>query len=146
MITHGKEPFVGDSRPETLDDDIAEPQYVAPTDKESEISLVKGEISTLVADVRNLAKTEIEYLKLRAAYSGNIAKKVGIFGGLAAVLGFCAIIALILGLLLTLASLMPPIAATAIVTGTFLAIAVVLAILAASKAKKLSFESETTDE
>lgn len=140
MITHGNEPLINESGPETLEDDLA------PVEEQSELSLIKGEFTTLVADVRNLAKAEIEYLKLRAAYSGNIAKMVGIYGGLAAVLGFCAIVALILGLLLTLASLMPPIAATAIVTGTFLAIAVVLALLATSKAKKLSLKSEANDE
>ena len=119
---------------------------VEVTEEQSELSLVKEQLGALVADVRHLAAAEIEYIKLRAAYSGNLAKWIGIYGGIAAAFAFCTIIALILGLLLIAAHYLDPVSATAIVTLTFGGIAIIAALLAKSKAKQLSFKSEPTDD
>lgn len=115
------------------------------TEDDSEVALVKAQVATLVSDIRHLAKAEIEYLKLRAAYSGNVAKWIGIYGALAAFCGLCTVIALVVGLLLIISLYLGPIAATIIVTLLFAATAFAAAQLAKGKAKQLTFKEGDED-
>jgi len=118
----------------------------AISEEDSEVALVKAQIGTLVDDIRHLAKAEIEYIKLRAAYSGNVAKWIGIYGGLAAFCALCTIIALVVGLLLIASIYLGPILATVIVTLAFAAAAFIAAQMAKGKAKELSFGEGDEDE
>lgn len=117
----------------------------APIGEQSEIALVKEQLALLMADAKHLAKTELEYVKLRAAYSGGVAKKVGLYGAVAVAFGFCAVIGLVGGLLLVVDAYLGPIAATVSVTGLFAAIAIAAALMARSHARKLSFKDENDD-
>ncbi len=132
---------------EVIDDaEVSEaPSPSGPVDEQSEIALVKEQLALLMADVKHLAKTELEYVKLRAAYSGGVAKKVGLFGAISVAFGFCAVIGLVCGLLLIVDAYLGPIAATVIVTGLFVGIALAAALLAKSHAKKWSFKDENDD-
>lgn len=77
------------------------------------------QVRTLVADVRALAASEIEYAKARLSYSGGIIRKAGILALLAIFFLSGAIIAFILGLLLILNHYVGPWWATAIVVVSF---------------------------
>ncbi len=111
-----------------------------------EAALVKQELSALVSDFRHLAKAEIEYLKVRAAYSGRLAKWISIYVVLALFGLLSALIGLVVGLLAITADSFGTVPATVIVVGTFLLFAVVSAFLARRYARKLTFDKAHEDD
>lgn len=115
-------------------------------DEENEAALVKAQLAGLANDFRQLATAEIEYLKLRMSYSGQVAKWIGIYSGLAIFAGLCTLIALVLGLLLIISVYLGPVWATIIVTLVFASTALLAASLAKARARDLTFGEGMDDE
>ncbi len=91
------------------------------------------DLRQLAEDSKAFAKAEAAYQKARAAYAGNQARGLAIRGGLALALGFFALMALTLGLVLALTPVLTAWGATAVV---FLGLLLLGLILAASAAAK----------
>lgn len=106
-----------------------------------ESSIVKSQLATLVSDFKSLAAAELEYIKVRAAYSGKIAKWTGIYVVLALVALSAMLIILALGSLLMLAEYVGMLAATLIMAVAFGVIALLCALLARNSASKLVFKA-----
>jgi hypothetical protein len=104
-------------------------------------SIVKSQLTTLVSDFKSLAAAELEYIKVRAAYSGKIAKWTGIYVVLALVALSAVLIILALGSLLMLAEYVGMLAATLIMAVAFGVIAFLCALLARNSASKLVFKA-----
>ncbi|MEE9434037.1 MAG: hypothetical protein V3V15_07335 [Sphingorhabdus sp.] len=118
------------------------------TENDEETGVAKAQLATLVSDFRQLAEAEIKYLKMRAAYSGKIAKWTGIYVALALFAVLSAFIGLVIGLLLFAASLIGIVPATIVIAASFLGLAWLAATLARRSAQKLVFgdgESEVDD-
>ena len=107
-----------------------------------ESTIVKSQLTTLVSDFKSLDAAELEYIKVRAAYSGKIAKWTGIYVVLALVALSAVLIILALGSLLMLAEFVGMLAATLIMALAFGLIAFLCASLARRSASKLVFKSE----
>lgn len=88
------------------------------------------DIATLVAEVKRATAAEAAFQGKRAALAGIAVGKIAVFVGLALVLLFFVLMALVFGLVLGLASVVGPWAATGIVVGVLL-LATVLALLGA---------------
>ncbi len=101
------------------------------------------QVRSLVADVRALAKAEIDYAKARLSYSGGIIRKAGLWAVLALFFFSGAIIALILGLLLILSSYVGPWIATSTVVIVFALAAWVAALVARRTANNLTFDENS---
>ncbi len=113
-----------------------------------EQGVVKSQLTTLVTDFRSLAAAELEYIKVRAAYSGRIAKWTGIYIILALVAVSGALIIIALGSLQLLAEQIGLLAATIAISAGLILFAVLCARLARRSALKLVFkhsESEIDD-
>lgn len=78
------------------------------------------------------AKAEITLLKARGDLATRGAKTTSIWGLIAAITGFVALLSFSIGMILTLATLIGPLAATAIVTGVLLVIAAIAGLRAKS--------------
>lgn len=89
--------------------------------------LVRG----LIDDSKQAAQAEINLLKARGEVASQGAKKTSIWGIIALMTGFTALLAFAFGVILVLATLVGPLAATAIVVVVLL----IIAAFAASKAK-----------
>jgi Putative Actinobacterial Holin-X, holin superfamily III len=98
----------------------------------------REQLVMLVQSGRKLIEAEIEYIRGRLNYSGQIVKQAGLLGALSLFSLFGAVIALILGLLLILSSYIGPEIATLAVTITFASFALLFALLARRSARKLA--------
>jgi len=106
---------------------------------------LKLQVSDLVEDARALALAEVEYYKTKLSVNMAATKTVLALFGIAVTMALTAIVALILGLLLIADYYLGPIAATALVTGSFILIAAILGKIAINRARKLPL-SENSDE
>lgn len=86
-------------------------------DMAAERSLIE-DIRALVEDGKLLAEAEIDYHKKRAIFASRSAKGIAVMMGAAAVLGFFAIMALIVGLILILGQYITYWGSTGVVAGT----------------------------
>lgn len=91
----------------------------------------------LLADGQQALQNELEFQKARFAISGKAGLHLAILGVIAVLLLHGAILALTVGLVFALASLINPWAATAIVTGLYLALVGLCGLLALRKWKQI---------
>lgn len=106
---------------------------------------LKLQVSDLVEDARALALAEVEYYKTKLSVNMAATKTVLALFGIAVTMALTAIVALILGLLLIADYYLGPIAATALVTGSFILVAAILGKMAINRARKLPL-SENSNE
>lgn len=106
---------------------------------------LKLQVSDLVEDARTLALAEVEYYKTKLSVNMAATKTVLALFGVAVTMALTAIVALILGFLLIADHYLGPIAATGLVTGSFILVAAILGKMAINRARKLPL-SEKSDE
>lgn len=95
------------------------------------------DLRQLADDARTLAQAELAYQKSRAAFAGQEAKGIALLGVLAAILVFFSLMALTVGLVIALAPILTAWGATAAVFGGLLLAAMLCALLAASRWKRM---------
>ena len=120
---------------ERVSDDAAPPGADQPNEK-----TLTSQVTDLIEDVRLLAYAEVEYYRVKLSVNMAATKRIMTLFGLAVICGRTAVITLILGLLLILSNYLGPVAATAIVTGTALLVAVLLMNMAIRRARKLPLD------
>ena len=120
---------------ERVPDDAATPGADQPNEK-----TLTSQVTDLIEDVRLLAYAEVEYYRVKLSVNMAATKRIMTLFGLAVICGSTAVITLILGLLLILSNYLGPVAATAIVTGTALLVAVLLMNMAIRRARKLPLD------
>lgn len=123
-----------------LDDEPLSEEPVAPVAGEAESKTLTSQVTDLIEDVRILAHAEVEYYRAKLSVNMVATKRLLTLFGIAIICGTTAIIALILGLLLILSDYLGPLAATAIVTGSALLIAVITMNMAVKRARKLPLD------
>lgn len=101
---------------------------------------LKSQVTDLIEDVRILAHAEVEYYRAKLSINMAATKRVVTLAGIAIIFGSMAIIAFILGILLILSDYVGPMAATGIVTGSALLVAVITMTMAIKRAKKLPLD------
>lgn len=95
------------------------------------------DVRQLADDARAVARAEVAYQKSRAAFAGQEARSIALFGVLAAVLAFFALMALTLGLVIALTPLITAWGATAAVAGGLLVIAMLCGFSAARRWQRM---------
>lgn len=93
-------------------------------------------VTQLAVDAREMAKAELALVKTRATVSVTRYKNAAIFFAIAGVLGFAALIALLVGLIMTVASLVGPGWATLIVIGTTMVLVAILGLVGKAQLKQ----------
>ncbi|MBS0503050.1 MAG: phage holin family protein [Proteobacteria bacterium] len=94
-------------------------------------------VSQLVDDGKRYARAEIALYRAKALDKAQPLKAAAILGGIAFVLAFSSIAALLFGLILALAPLAGALGATVIVIGAALALAALLGYLAVRKVREV---------
>ena len=117
--------------------------YKSPDQDDAELDeviLTPGEqLARVVADVRKVAKAELDYFYSRLSYSRFVMRWAFRYGAIAAFTFGAAGIALVMGLVLTLSPKVGPLVATLIVTGGFAAVGVVAGLQARKWFRKIYF-------
>jgi hypothetical protein len=90
-------------------------------------------VGRLTSDARDVASAEIALAKAKLGDAASRYKSAALFFGVAAALGFAALIAMLVGLIETLATLIGPGFATLAVTAGTLIVAGVLAMIGRSR-------------
>jgi len=123
-----------------LDDEHLAEETNASAADEAEAKTLTTQVTDLIEDVRLLAHAEVEYYRAKLSVNMAATKRILTLFGMAVTFGTTAIIALILGLLLILSDHVGPLAATGIVTGMALLVAVLLMNMAVKGARKLPLD------
>lgn len=123
-----------------LDEERIADEAAAPGADQTDKQTLTSQVSDLIDDVRLLAQAEVEYYRVKLSVNMAATKRILTLFGLAVICGSTAVITLILGLLLILSRYLGPVAATAIVTGTALLVAVVMMNMAIRRARKLPLD------
>ena len=123
-----------------LDEERLAEETVDSIAGEAEEKTLTSQVTDLIDDVRLLAYAEVEYYRAKLSVNMAATKRILTLFGVGIIFGTMAIIALILGLLLILTDYLGPLAATGIVTGAALLIAVILMSKAIKGAKKLPLD------
>ncbi len=123
-----------------LDEERIADEAAAPGADQTDKQTLTSQVSDLIDDVRLLAQAEVEYYRVKLSVNMAATKRILTLFGLAVICGSTAVITLILGLLLILSRYFGPVAATAIVTGTALLVAVVMMNMAIRRARKLPLD------
>ena len=110
---------------------LIEPPFAAEEDEHEPRSL-RDDVEALIEDGRTYLETELIYQKTRAAFVADRAKGALVFGAVAALLGFLALIGLTVGLIIALAPLLTVWGSSALVVGLLL-LGAGLAVRAASQ-------------
>ena len=97
------------------------------------------QVSLVMEDLRALVKAEMNYYRSRLDYTRHVFRLVFLYSAIAAFALIGASIAFVLGLVLTLAPLIGPLAATLVVTFTFIVVAVIFGSLARKWMRKVYF-------
>jgi len=97
------------------------------------ISGVIGDLRRLADEARTFAEAEVAYQSSRAKVAGAAAGRIAMLGAVAAVLAVFALFALVMGVLLGLAALVGAWAATGIVVGALVVLALGCVIAARAK-------------
>ena len=98
---------------------------------ERELRSLRDDVEALIDDGRTYLETELVYQKTRAAFVADRAKGAVIFGAIAVLIGFLALVGLTVGLIIALAPWLTAWGASAVVVGLLL-VAALLAMRAAS--------------
>lgn len=104
-----------------------------PLPEEAEDPTFAEDLQQLVQEARMLAQAEFAFQKTRAAYAGAEAKNIALFGVIAAVLVFFAVMALVVGAIIALSPALTAWGATAAVTLSLLLVAAICALAAKSR-------------
>ena len=96
---------------------IEEEKAPAAHGVEQEVRSLREDVEALIEDGRTYLETELIYQKTRAAFVADRAKGALMFGAMAILLAFLALIGLILGLILALTPLLTAWGASALVVG-----------------------------
>ena len=115
---------------------------IPPIVHDDEALSPRDQIAGLVSDVQSLAQAEWDYAKARLSYSGEVARKAGLYALLAIVAVSSAGVALILGILLIVNSYFGPWIATISVVFVCSLAAFLFAISARNTARNLSFTED----
>ena len=115
-----------------MTDDAPPPLVNQPEVDAAERSLV-DDIRQLAEDGRTLIEAEVAYQKSRAVVAGGGLKSAVLFGGLALILLFFVLMALVMGLLLALTPLIGAWGALGAVVGGLLFGAIIAALIANSR-------------
>ena len=119
---------------------IEEPQLEPLEDLAPPIEPSASEqIALVIEDLRAMVKAEMRYHRSRLDYTRHVFRWSFRYGAIAAFAFGGASIALVLGLVLTLSSLIGPLAATLLVTMSFVIIGIVFAALARRWMRKVYF-------
>ena len=119
---------------------IEEPQLEAMDDLPPPIEPSASEqVALVMADLRAMVKAEMRYHRSRLDYTRRVFSWSFRYGAVAAFAFGGASIALVLGLVLTLSSLIGPLAATLLVTISFVIIGIIFAVLARKWMRKVYF-------
>lgn len=110
--------------------------YEVDDDPAAERSLVE-DVLALVDDGKMLAEAEIDFQKKRAVYVAGQAKGITVLFVAAAVFGFLALIALTVGLVMALGPIITFWGSTAVVTGLWGILALILASKGAARIRKV---------
>lgn len=125
-------------------------QNKSPQSDDSELPedvLTPGEqVSRVIADVRKVARAELDYYFSRLSYSRFVMRWAFRYGAIAAFTFGAAGIALVMGLVLTLSPKVGPLAATVIVTGGFAAIGIAAGMKARQWFRKIYFPEVDGDQ
>lgn len=97
------------------------------------------QVSLVMEDLRALVKAEMNYYRSRLDYTRHVFRLVFLYSAIAAFALIGASIAFVLGLVLTLAPLIGPLAATLVVTFTFIVVAFIFGSLARKWMRKVYF-------
>ena len=97
------------------------------------------QVSLVMEDLRALVKAEMHYYRSRLDYTRHVFRSAFLYGAISAFALIGASIAFVLGLVLTLAPLIGPLAATLVVTFTFIVVAVIFGSLARKWMRKVYF-------
>lgn len=119
---------------------IEEPQLEALEDVEPPIEPSASEqVALVMEDLRAMVKAEMRYHRSRLDYTRHVFRWSFQYGAIAAFAFGGASIALVLGLVLTLSPLIGPLAATLLVTISFVFIGIIFALLARKWMRKVYF-------
>lgn len=117
-----------------------EPQLEALEDLPPPIEPSASEqVALVMEDLRAMAKAEMRYHRSRLDYTRHVFSWSFRYGAVAALTFGGASIALVLGLVLTLSTLIGPLAATLLVTISFMIIGIIFATLARRWMRKVYF-------
>ena len=111
---------------------IADPPVGLEDGGEGELRSLRDDVEALIEDGRTYLETELVYQKTRAAFVADRAKGALIFGAVAALLGFLALIGLTVGLIIALTPHLTAWGASALVVALLL-LGAWIAVGAASK-------------
>ena len=111
--------------------ELVEEQARAGDDAEHELRSLRDDVEALIEDGKTYLEAELVYQKTRAAFVADRAKGAVIFGAIAVLIGFLALVGLTVGLIIALAPWLTAWGASAVVVGLLL-VAALLAMRAAS--------------
>ncbi len=110
----------------------------SPTDHDlHEDPTLAQDMRSIAGQVRTFAEAELAFQKARAAYVGSATRSIALLSLVAAVLAFFAAMAAVLGTVIALGPVLGLWGAMAAVTVVLLAISVISALLALSRAKRM---------
>lgn len=122
----GAEPATSDSRSADSGFGSVRHGYAPDAGHEPKAQPPLGEIAaTLMADVRATVATEVALLQARAALAGDGARRMAIWGGIAAAAAVVALLTLCIGLIFVLLPHVGPLFATLIIVALLLIVAAV---------------------
>ncbi len=110
-----------------------EPDDAETAGADDGISSVIADVRQLAADAKSLAEAELAYQTSRAQFAGQAAGRIALYGLVALVLAVFALGALVVGLLIALTPLVTAWGATAIVAGGLALVALLCVMLAKAK-------------
>lgn len=110
------------------------PLQTGSSEEAAERSL-KDDLRQLAEDARALAEAEVAYQKSRAAFAGQVSRRIAVLGVTAAVFAFFALMALTVGLVIALTPLLTAWGATGAVFGSLLGVAITCLAVAANRWK-----------
>lgn len=113
------------------------PPHPDSPDREAQEESLGALLSRLAQDGRAYAEAEIDRQKVRAGIVSAGVRDIAILLLVALILLFGALVALMVGLVLALSPMLGPLGATGAVVGGALMIAVILALLARRRVKKI---------
>ena len=123
-----------------MDEEPLAEEIATPDADEAAVKSLTSQVTDLIEDVRILARAEVEYYRVKLSVNMAATKRVLALAGIAIICATMAVIALILGLLLILSDYFGPVAATGIVTGSTLLVAVITMGMAIKRAKRLPLD------
>ena len=123
-----------------MDEEPLAEEIATPDADEAAMKSLTSQVTDLIEDVRILARAEVEYYRVKLSVNMAATKRLLALAGIAIICATMAVIALILGLLLILSDYFGPVAATGIVTGSTLLVAVITMGMAIKRAKRLPLD------